>query len=75
MHQLGLVQDDPEHLVMRLLKDSSLGRVLTQLGNRAGGMSALVDAYLRDFVKMVYKPQSSTQTDEYKVCGYCVSSI
>ncbi len=69
------VQDDPEHLVLRLLKDSSLGRVLTQLGNHGSDMPALVDVYLRDFVRMVYKPRSSMQQEEYKVGCYCIDWI
>ncbi len=74
-HQLGLVQVDPERLVLRLLEDSSLGPVLTQLGNHGIDISALVDVYLRDFVRMVYKPRSTMQEEEYRVGGYCINQI
>lgn len=53
--------------VEKLLADSRLGSVL-QTAFDAAGYDAVIERYLHDFVRMMYKPNSSHADGEFQVC-------
>lgn len=52
--------------VGHLLKETSVWPVLETAFNQAG-REVVESCYLDDLVKMVYRPQTPSQADEYKV--------